>query len=86
MVASRIDVTKNESLTYWNIGGEWKPGRETHPVIFEIVSTPGDIARFITAVFDLKLISRQSLDQMKTLRDGEGSGLVPQLRRQDVLR
>jgi CubicO group peptidase (beta-lactamase class C family) len=76
MVAASIDVNKGESLTYWNVGNEWKPGRETHPVIFEIVSTPGDMAKFIAAVFDLKLISRESLDQMKTMRDGEGLGIV----------
>jgi D-alanyl-D-alanine carboxypeptidase len=76
MVAGRIDVNKNESLTYWRFGSDWKPGRETHPVIFEIVSTPADMARFIESVFDLKLFSQQSLDQMKTIRDGEGLGIV----------
>ena len=76
MVAERIDVTRNESLTYFRLGNDWKPGRETHPVIFEIVSTPGDMAKFVEALFDLKLISRQSLDQMKTIRDGEGLGIV----------
>jgi hypothetical protein len=69
-------VSKNESLTYWNTGADWKLGRETHPVIFEIISTPSDMAKFIEAVFELKLISRASLDQMKTLRDGEGLGIV----------
>lgn len=76
MASARIDVNKNESLTYWNLGSEWKLGRETHPVIFEIISTPSDMAKFIAAVFDLKLISRQSLEQMKTIRDGEGLGIV----------
>jgi D-alanyl-D-alanine carboxypeptidase len=60
----------------WRFGSDWKPGRETHPVIFEIVSTPADMARFIESVFDLKLFSQQSLDQMKTIRDGEGLGIV----------
>lgn len=77
MVAERVDVSKNESLTYWRFGNDWKPGRETHPVIFEIVSTPGDMCEFIEALFDLKLISQQSLDEMKTIRDGEGLGIVP---------
>jgi CubicO group peptidase (beta-lactamase class C family) len=76
MVAERVDVTKNESLTYWRLGNDWKPGRETHPVIFEIVSTPGDMAKFVEALFDLELISQQSLDQMKTIRDDEGLGIV----------
>lgn len=76
MVTERVDVTKNESLTYWRLGNDWKPGRETHPVIFEIVSTPSDMAKFVEALFDLKLISQQSLDQMKTIRDDEGLGIV----------
>lgn len=76
LVAERVDVTRNESLTYWRLGNDWKPGRETHPVIFEIISTPGDMARFVAALFDLDLISQQSLDQMTTIRDGEGLGLV----------
>jgi D-alanyl-D-alanine carboxypeptidase len=77
MVAERVDVTKHESLTYWRFGNDWKPGRETHPVIFEIVSTPSEMAKFVEALFDLKLISQESLDQMTTIRDGEGLGIVP---------
>ncbi|MGI0015116.1 MAG: serine hydrolase domain-containing protein [Nitrososphaera sp.] len=74
-----IDVNKNESLTYINAGREWKQGPETHPSILfgagQIVSTPNDLAKFIQALFDLRLISRESLDQMKTIRDGDGLGL-----------
>jgi D-alanyl-D-alanine carboxypeptidase len=76
MVSASVDVSKNESLTYFNIGNDWKPGRDTHPVIFEIISTPSDMAKFIAALFDLQLISQQSLDEMKTIRDGEGLGIV----------
>lgn len=76
MVSEHVDVTKNESLTYWRFGNDWKPGRVMHPVIFEIISTPRDMAKFADALFGLKLISQKSLDQMKTLRDGEGMGLI----------
>jgi CubicO group peptidase (beta-lactamase class C family) len=34
------------------------------------------MAKFVEALFDLKLISQQSLDQMKMIRDGEGLGIV----------
>jgi CubicO group peptidase (beta-lactamase class C family) len=54
MAAATIDVSKNESLTYWSVGSDWKLGRETHPTVFEIVSTPGDMAKFVEALFDLK--------------------------------
>jgi D-alanyl-D-alanine carboxypeptidase len=77
IATGRIDVNKGEALTYLNIGSDWKQGFETHPSIgFQLISTPGDMATFVEALFDLKLISQQSLDQMKTIRDGEGLGIV----------
>src|SRR5262245_34895940 len=76
-----IDVTNNEALTYINFGHDWKQGPETHPSILfgggSIVSTPNDLAKFIRALFDLKLISQESLNQMKTIRDGDGLGMEP---------
>ena len=42
-----------------------------------IVSTPGDMAKFIHALFDAKIVAKKSLDQMKTMRDGEGFGMEP---------
>jgi CubicO group peptidase (beta-lactamase class C family) len=79
--AGFIDVNKNESLTYSPSGGDWKQHPETHPSIAygagQIMSTPLDLARFIEALFDGKLLSRESLDRMTTIRDGEGLGLVP---------
>ncbi|WP_461044335.1 serine hydrolase domain-containing protein [Spirosoma harenae] len=76
-----IDVTKNESLTYFALpGGDWKQVPETHPSILfgagAIVSTPADLTTFIKALFDGKLISQESLTMMKTERDGEGFGMV----------
>jgi D-alanyl-D-alanine carboxypeptidase len=77
----KIDVNKNESLTYFYLGGDWKQVPETHPSILfgagSIVSTPNDLAKFIHALFDLKLISQESLHQMKTIRDGDGLGMEP---------
>jgi CubicO group peptidase (beta-lactamase class C family) len=74
-----IDVSKNESLTYLNVGGDWKQVPETHPSILfgggAIVSTPNDLAKFIQALFDGKIVSKNSLDQMKTIRDGDSLGL-----------
>lgn len=80
VATGNIDANKNEALTYRNIGGEWKQEPETHPSnLFSagaIVSTPGDLSRFIQALFDLKLLSEQSLAAMKTMRDGEGMGMT----------
>ena len=75
-----IDVNKNESLSYIHINGEWRQAKETHPSIAygagQIMSTPNDMVRFIRALFDGKLVSEESLKQMKTIRAGEGFGLV----------
>jgi D-alanyl-D-alanine carboxypeptidase len=76
-----IDVNKNESLTYFFLGGDWKQGTETHPSILfsagSIVSTPNELAKVIQALFDGKIVSKESLDQMKTMRDGDGLGMEP---------
>ncbi|MEX2089543.1 MAG: serine hydrolase domain-containing protein, partial [Bacteroidota bacterium] len=76
-----IDVNKNESLSYRNLGGNWKEEPETHPSILfgagSIVSTPSDLVKFVRALFDLKLISQESLASMKTIRDGYGLGIEP---------
>jgi D-alanyl-D-alanine carboxypeptidase len=81
IATGNIDVSKNEALTYMNLGDGWKPVSETHPSILfsagAIVSTPNDLAKFIQALFDGKIVSRESLNQMKTIRDGEGSGMEP---------
>ena len=81
IATGNIDVNKNESLTYFMIpGGDWKQVPETHPSLLfsagAIISTPNDLAKFIQALFDGKLVSTETVDQMKTMRDGEGFGMV----------
>jgi D-alanyl-D-alanine carboxypeptidase len=81
LTTGNIDVNKNEALTYTHFGGgDWKPVTETHPTVLfsagAIVSTPGDMAKFIQALFEGKLVSRETLDQMKTMRDGVGFGMI----------
>ena len=81
MATGNIDVNKNESLTYFILpGGDWKQVPETHPSLLfsagAIVSTPVDLAKFIQSLFDGKLVSKESLELMKTMRDGEGFGMV----------
>ena len=78
---TNINVKNNEAQTYMNLGGEWKTVPETHPSNLYgsgfIVSTPSDLAKFIQSLFDLKLISQESLALMKTMREGEGIGMEP---------
>jgi hypothetical protein len=40
-----------------------------------IVSTPSDLVKVISALFEGKLVSTESLDQMKTIKDGMGMGM-----------
>lgn len=74
------DPGRNEALSYRYIGG-WKDAPEMNLSVpggaGAILSTPADMAKFIQALFDLKLISRESLNQMTTMRDGEGMGMEP---------
>ena len=73
-----IDPTKNESFPYRRFA-DWRPVQETHASILygsgSLISTPADLARFIQALFDLKLISQESLNQMKKIKDGYGLGM-----------
>ena len=77
--AGNTDPGRNEALSYRYMGG-W---RESAQLDFSvtggagsILSTPADMTKFIQALFDLKLVSQNSLNQMKTMRDGEGMGMV----------
>jgi CubicO group peptidase (beta-lactamase class C family) len=71
------DAGKNEGLSY-NFVGDWKPESETHLSIpggaGAIVSTPNDLTKFIQALFDGKIVSKESLEQMKP-RDQYGLGI-----------
>jgi D-alanyl-D-alanine carboxypeptidase len=79
IATGNIDVSKNEALTYMNFGDGWKPVSETHPSILfsagAIVSTPNDLAKFIQALFDGKIVSKENVDQMKAIKNGELSGM-----------
>ena len=76
-----IDVAKGEVVAYRAFADGWRQSRrENHPTIRfaagSIVSTTRDMATFIKALFDGKLVSPASLQTMKTQREGEGMGMV----------
>jgi CubicO group peptidase (beta-lactamase class C family) len=79
LAIGQTDPARNEAVTYHYIDG-WKEGNEMDFSIpggaGAIVATTSDMARFIQAVFDLKLISANSLKQMTTMLDDEGMGMV----------
>lgn len=62
-----IDMAKNESFSY-KYTFDWEKQAETHiSLLFgsgNLISTSTDLSKFIQALFDLKLISLESLHQM----------------------
>lgn len=73
-----IQPDKNDCYSYTFLE-DWTKQPETHLSVAlgggSVVSTPTDLVRFADALFSGKIISRQSLNQMKTMQDGFGFGL-----------
>ena len=71
------DASKNEAFSYSFIS-DWKQESDIHLSIpggaGAIISTPNDLTKFIQALFDGKIVSKESLEQMKP-RDKYGLGI-----------
>ncbi|HLO57927.1 MAG TPA: serine hydrolase domain-containing protein [Bacteroidales bacterium] len=76
---AKTDLNKNECYSFEYIN-DWVKQPETDMSIphgaGSIVSTPSDLTKFIYALFNGKLISQQSLDQMTTIKDNFGLGML----------
>ena len=74
----KTDPSRNEAISYRYAGG-WRQAAELDFSVpggaGSIVSTPADLAKFIQALFDGKLVSRESLQQMTAMREAEGMGM-----------
>lgn len=77
-VFGRINPSKNECKSY-KFAGTWKLETETDYTIplgaGAITSTPSDLTKFADALFGGKLLKSESLEIMKTIKDGYGIGL-----------
>lgn len=77
-VFGKIDVANKECRSY-SFTGAWELETETDYTIplgaGAIISTPTDLTIFADKLFEGKLLSPQSLELMKTLKDGFGLGL-----------
>lgn len=77
-VGGKINGNADESFSY-NYTGNWRLSPETDMSIpggaGAIVSTPTDLTKFIEALFNSKLITQNSLNQMKTMTEGYGMGM-----------
>ena len=74
----KLELAKNESASYL-FSGKWELEDETHSSVSlgagGIVSTTEDLLFFITNLFERKIITAASLEQMTKLEDGFGMGI-----------
>lgn len=76
----KIEVSKNEGYSYTFDGTKWEKIPEWSSTLAfaagAIMSTPNDLNTFLNGLFDGKLVSKQSVEQMKTMEDDYGMGLI----------
>ena len=77
-VFGKINPLNNECKSY-SFEGTWKLETETDYTVplgaGAITSTPTDLTKFADALFNGKLVTNESLEIMKTIKDGYGIGL-----------
>lgn len=75
-----IDVKRNQANSYKPISSGWAPASLSDMSIPHgagaIVSTPTEVALFLSALFSGELVSEDSLNQMKQVNQGIGRGLL----------
>lgn len=79
-LGGNINTLNGESHSYTFLNKHWElaPEFDVSQVLGAgaITSTPTDLVRFIHALFSGKLISKNSLAQMQTIKDHYGMGLI----------
>ncbi|QQT25227.1 serine hydrolase domain-containing protein [Sphingobacterium spiritivorum] len=77
-LGGKINVKNNEAKSY-DFEAGWKPESETDISIplgaGGILSTPSDLTKFSDALFTGKLLKKESVELMQTIKDGYGLGL-----------
>lgn len=77
----KINTANNEAFSY-SYEGQWKKTTETDMSIpmgaGGIVSSPTDLVKFSDALFSGKILKRESIALMETIRDNYGMGLFSQ--------
>ena len=77
-VFGKINTEKNESKSY-KFNGSWEEESETNNTIplgaGAIASTPSDLIKFANALFNEQILTKESFEKMKVMKDGYGYGL-----------
>ena len=77
-VFGKINPSNNECKSY-SFAGSWQTESETDYTVplgaGAITATPSDLTKFADALFSGKLLKTESLEIMKTIKDGYGMGL-----------
>lgn len=77
---SKVNSKRKEAYSYTFENGSWQKVDEwDSSVAFAagaLTSTPNDLTKFIKALFDGKVIKKETLAQMITLEQGYGSGIL----------
>lgn len=80
LIPIKTDIQNNESFSYVFDGKSWELQPEwNNSLAFaagDIAATPSDLTAFMHGLFNGKLVSNTSLEQMKTMEDYYGKGLV----------
>lgn len=76
----KITLSNNESYSY-SLSDKWTEFPETNLSIAlgsgSIVSNPNDLNKFMEILFNEKIISKEMLDVMTTIKDNHGMGIMP---------
>lgn len=79
-VGGKIDTSKNQAKSYQFVDGTYQVSSETDMSIpigaGNIISTPTELLKFILGLENGKLITKESLKQMRNFSDNYGYGLV----------
>jgi len=77
--SNKINTKRNEALSYTFTDGYWEKEPELHETILGawggLQSTPGDLTKFIKALYDGKLVKLESLAEMTKIDKGFGKGV-----------
>ncbi len=80
LIPTKTNIQNNESFSYVFDGTSWELQPEWNNTLAfaagDIAATPSDLTAFLDGLFNGKLVSNASLEQMKTMEDYYGKGLV----------